>query len=152
VVQSLDTTISLARLLILRPGRYTMADQAPGFIIAVVDDDQRFLQSLESLLESAGHTVFLFASAAAFLESERLAEIDCLISDLNMPVMDGLELSRVVQATRPALPIVLISAHPEMLTQLRAANLSHYALFTKPFDAQQLLSALSDLLGVAHLR
>jgi FixJ family two-component response regulator len=129
-----------------------MADHAPGFIIAVVDDDQRFLQSLESLLESAGHTVFLFTSAAALLESDRLAEIDCLISDVNMPDMDGLELSRVVQAAHPALPIIHITAHPEMLTRLRTANLRHYALFTKPFDAQQLLSALSDLLGVAHLR
>jgi FixJ family two-component response regulator len=142
----------VAHLLIWRPGRYIMSNQAPGFIIAVVDDDQRFLQSLESLLESAGHTVFLFTSAAALLDSSRLAEIDCLISDVNMPVMDGLELSRVVHAARPALPIILITAHPEMLTRSPSADLNHYALFTKPFDAQQLLSALSDLLGVTHLR
>ena len=129
-----------------------MVNQARGFIIAVVDDDQRFLQSLESLLESAGHTVFLFTSAAALLDSIRLAEIDCLISDVNMPVMDGLELSRVVHAARPALPIILITAHPDMLTRSRTADLGHYALFTKPFDAQQLLSMLSDLLRVAHLR
>jgi len=129
-----------------------MANQAPGFIIAVVDDDQRFLQSLESLLESAGHTVFLFNSAAALLDSSRLAEIDCLISDVNMPVMDGLELSRVVHAARPALPIILITAHPEMLTRSPTGDPNHYAFFTKPFDAQQLLSALSDLLGVTHLR
>ena len=125
-----------------------MADQAPGFIIAVVDDDQRFLQSLESLLESAGHVVLLFSSAAALLGSGRLAEIDCLISDVNMPVMDGVELSRVVRAARPALPIILITAHPEMLTRSPTPDLHYYGLFTKPFNAQQLLSALSDLLGV----
>jgi FixJ family two-component response regulator len=129
-----------------------MANQAPGFIIAVVDDDQRFLQSLESLLESAAHTVFLFTSATALLDSSCLAQIDCLISDVNMPVMDGLELSRVVHAARPALPIILITAHPEMLARSPTAGLKHCALFTKPFDAQQLLSALSDFLGVAHSR
>jgi len=128
-----------------------MANQARGFIIGVVDDDQRFLQSLESLLESAGYTVFLFTSAAAFLESNRMADIDCLISDVNMPVMDGLELSRVVHAARPALPIILITAHPDILTRSPTADVGHYALFTKPFDAQQLLSALSDLLSVAPL-
>jgi FixJ family two-component response regulator len=129
-----------------------MADQAPGFIIAVVDDDQRFLQSLESLLESAGHTVLLFASAAALLESSRLAEIDCLISDVNMPVMDGLELSRIVHAARPALPIILITAHPEMLTRSPPADLGHYALFTKPFDAERLISTISDALGTNRHR
>jgi FixJ family two-component response regulator len=129
-----------------------MADQASDFIIAVVDDDQRFLQSLESLLESAGHAVLLFASAAAFLESGRLSEIDCLISDVNMPGMDGVELSRVVHAARPALPIIFITAHPDMVTRSPTADLSHSGLFTKPFDARQLLAALSDLLGVAQLR
>ena len=62
-----------------------MADRPPGFIIGVVEDDQRILESLEMLLESASHVVRLFTSAMALLESSSLAEIDCLISDIGLP-------------------------------------------------------------------
>jgi FixJ family two-component response regulator len=122
-----------------------MADHPPGFIIALVDDDERVLQSLESLLESAGHAVRLFVSATALLESGSLADIDCLISDINMPVIDGLELSRVVHAARPELPVIFITGHPEMLNRSPPGP-SHYQLFTKPFNGQELLAAVSDAL------
>jgi FixJ family two-component response regulator len=61
----------------------------PRFTIAVVDDDQGILDSLESLLESADFAVRLFSSATALLENGCRAEVDCLISDIGMPVMDG---------------------------------------------------------------
>ena len=80
-----------------------MTDRTPGFIIAVVDDDRRILESLKNLLESADHAVRLFSSATALLESGCVAEVDCLISDIDLPVMDGFELLRVVQAAQPAL-------------------------------------------------
>jgi len=123
-----------------------MADHPPGFIIAVVDDDKRVLQSLESLLESAGHAVRLFASATALLESGSLAEVDCLISDINMAVIDGLELTRVVRAARPGLPVILITGHPEMLNRSPPTGLNHCQLFTKPFNGQELLATVSDAL------
>jgi FixJ family two-component response regulator len=123
-----------------------MTDHPPGYIIAVVDDDQRILQSLESLLESADYAVRSFASAAALLESDCLAEIDCLISDIDMPVMDGFELLRAAHAARPELPVILITGHPEMLNRLPPIGASHYRLFKKPFDGQELLTAVSDAL------
>jgi FixJ family two-component response regulator len=123
-----------------------MTEHPPGFTIAVVDDDQGILKSLEYLLESADHAVRLFASAAALLESECLAEIDCLISDIDMPVMDGFELLRVVRATRPELPILLITGHPEMLNRLPPVDPGHYRFFKKPFNGQELLTAISDAL------
>jgi FixJ family two-component response regulator len=123
-----------------------MADNPSRYVIAVVDDDQRILESLESLLESAGHSVWLFASATALLESGTLAKIDCLISDIDLPVMDGFELSRLVHTTRPSLPVILITGHPEILSRLPSANSDHYRLFKKPFDAQELLTAVSDAL------
>ena len=129
-----------------------MTDDPPGLTIAVVDDDQRILESLQNLLESADYAVHSFASAAALLESDWLAEIDCLISDIDMPVMDGFELLRVAHAARPELPVILITGHPEMLNRLPAIDPSHYRLFTKPFDGQELLTALNDALRNPHLR
>lgn len=129
-----------------------MTEHASGFTIAVVDDDQRILKSLEALLESADHMVRPFASAAALLESGCLAEIDCLISDIDMPGMDGFELLRVVRAARPELPILLITGHPEMLNRLPPIDPCYYRLFKKPFNGRELLTAISDALRNSQRR
>jgi FixJ family two-component response regulator len=113
-------------------------------LIAVVDDDQRILQSLEILLESDGYAVRLFSSAAALLETPCLGQIACVISDINMPLVDGLELSRLLQIARPGLPIILITGHPEMLD--RAQPPSRYRVLTKPFNPNELLAAINDIL------
>ena len=123
-----------------------MTDRTSGFIIAVVDDDRRILESLKNLLESADHAVRLFSSATALLESGCVAEVDCLISDIDLPVMDGFELIRVVQAARPTLPIILITGRPELLKGLPPTSPSHYRLFKKPFNGQELLTAVSEAL------
>ncbi len=123
-----------------------MTDHAPGSIIAVVDDDQRILESLETLLESADHAVRLFASGTALLDSGCLAQIDCLISDIDMPEIDGFDLLRAVHAVRPGLPTILITGYPEVLNRLPPNGAGHYRLFTKPFDGQALLTAVSDAL------
>ena len=124
-----------------------MTDRPSGFTIAVVDDDPRILESLGWLLESADHAVRVFASPAAMLESGCLAEIDCLISDIDMPTMDGIELVREVSGARPALPIILITGHPEMLNRLLPGKAGPYRSFNKPFDGQELLTAISEALG-----
>ena len=129
-----------------------MTDHPPGYTIAVVDDDRRILESLKNLLESADYAVRSFASTAALLETDCLAEIDCLISDIDMPVMDGFELLRVAHAARPELPVILITGHPEMLNRLPAIGPGHYRSFKKPFDGQELLTAVSDALRKPHLR
>jgi FixJ family two-component response regulator len=129
-----------------------MTDQSSGYVIAVVDDDPGILRSLENLLESADHAVCLFASAGALLESGCLAEIDCLVSDIDMPAMDGFELLRVVHAARPALPIILVTGHPEMLNRLPRIGSGHYRLFTKPFNGHELLDAVSDALRNPQVR
>ena len=129
-----------------------MTDHPPGFVIAVVDDDRRVLESLEDLLESADHAVHLFASATAFLETGCLAEIDCLISDIGMPVMDGCELLQLVYAARPELPIILITGRSDVPNRLPPAGPGHYRSFRKPFDGQELLTAVSDAVRKSRLR
>ncbi|MET0166810.1 MAG: response regulator [Vicinamibacterales bacterium] len=123
-----------------------MNERPAGFTIAVVDDDQRILKSLQNLLESADYSVRLFGSAEGLIQSGGLAEIDCLLSDIDMPVMDGFALLRVVRAARPELPIILITGYPEMLNRLPPIDPRHYRLFKKPFNGQELLTAISDAL------
>ena len=124
-----------------------MAHDSKNPLIAVVDDDPRVLGSLENLLESAGYAVSLFTSGAALLEAARLDKIDCVISDINMPEIDGLELSRLLQTARPRLPMILITGHPEMLNgSPSVGGTDHYRLFTKPYDPDELLAAISELL------
>jgi FixJ family two-component response regulator len=118
-------------------------------IVAIVDDDPRILASLEFLLASADHDVRGFASAAALLESGCLATLDCLISDIDMPAIDGFELLQVVRNARRELPTILITGHPDMLSRMSRVSLRHFRLFQKPFDGQQLLTAVSDALQEA---
>ena len=125
---------------------------AAPLIIAVVDDDRRILESLGNLLESADYSVRLFCTATALLDSGCLAEIDCLSTDIGLPVMDGVELARLAQAARPELPTILITGQFETLDRLSAIGLGPYCLFKKPFDGQEVLTAISDVLGEARLR
>lgn len=129
-----------------------MANLPPSFIIAVVDDDQSVLASLGSLLESADYTAHLFNSAEAFLDSGCIEEVDCVISDIDMPAMDGFELQRVMHKRRPELPTIFITAYPDMLDRLPQLDRGHFRLFKKPFDAQELLTVISDALRNSHAR
>ena len=123
-----------------------MTHQPPGFIVAVVDDDEGVLRSLEYLLESADYAVRLFRSGTELLDGGRLKEIDCLISDIDMPGMDGFELLRLVHAARPGLPIILITGYPDTLKRLPPLGASNPRFFTKPFDGPELLNAVSNAL------
>jgi FixJ family two-component response regulator len=123
-----------------------MTDPRSAFVVAVVDDDQSILRSLEYLLESADYAVRLFTSARTLLDSGCLAEIDCLISDIDMPGMDGFELLRLVHAARPGLPTILITGYPDTLKRLPPLGGSKPRFFTKPFQGPELLAAVSDAL------
>jgi FixJ family two-component response regulator len=128
-----------------------VAEPTSGIIIAVVDDDPSILRSLRDLLESADHTVLGFASATTMLASGCLARIDCVVSDIDMPVMDGFALSQAVHEARPELPIVLITGHPEMLDRLPPTDARHQLVFKKPFDGQDLLTAIGDAIQNSRL-
>jgi FixJ family two-component response regulator len=121
-----------------------VTNQPRDYVIAVVDDDQRISESLEILLESADYTVRSFASGKALLESGCLARVDCLISDIDMPLMDGFQLLRAARVERPGLPVILITGHPEILDRLPPSGTDRYRLFKKPFDGQELLTAISE--------
>jgi FixJ family two-component response regulator len=115
------------------------------FVVAVVDDDHRTLESLADLLESAGYDVRPYSSARTIWK-RGLSDIDCLISDIGMPDMDGVELRRLALRERPELPVILITGRPEVRTKY-SSIIERDRYFEKPFDGQQLLAAIREALG-----
>jgi FixJ family two-component response regulator len=122
-----------------------MAEPA-RFVVAVVDDDHRTLESLADLLEAEGYDVRLYSSATMVWIRGGLSEIDCLISDIGMPDMNGFELRRLALSERPELPVILITGRPELRAQY-ASIIERDRYFEKPFDGQQLLAAIRMALG-----
>ena len=123
-----------------------MTERPSRFVVAVVDDDQSILRALDYLLDSADHAVRLFTSGAALLQSGCLPEIDCLISDIDMPGLDGFELLRRVHAARPGLPTILITGYPDTLKRLPPLGACKPRCFSKPFEGPELLAAVTDAL------
>jgi FixJ family two-component response regulator len=111
------------------------------FVIAV-DDDFRVRESIESLVESAGYAPLMFSSAEEFLESGTLAGAMCLITDVRMPGINGIELQRRIRTERPKLPVIFISAHNDDETRQRALDDGAARFLYKPFDAGELLEAI----------
>src|SRR5262245_25429708 len=115
-------------------------------VVAVVDDDPRLLESRAELLGSAGYSARLFSSATSLLENGNLSEIDCLVSDVGMPVMDGFKLRGLVKETCPELPVILITGRHEIADQHCETEQGYQSFFRKPFDGQALLSAITEAL------
>ena len=118
--------------------------------VAVVDDDVRVLESLADLLESAGHGVRVFNSGQALLDDDHFTCIECVITDIGMPGMDGFELQRLARMRRPKLPIILITGRHEIADQQRALAVIHHGFFRKPFDGKALLAAVGQALSAAN--
>lgn len=115
-------------------------------LIVGVDDDYRVRESLASLLESAGYRSSMFASAEDFLRSEDLGGADCLVTDLRMPGMDGLQLARSVREIRPKLPIIFISAYFEEGSRRVALEEGALGFLHKPFVTVELLELIRSAL------
>ena len=111
-------------------------------IVAAVDDDFRVRESIASLVESAGYTPMVYSSAEEFLQSGTLAAAGCMITDVRMPGMDGLELQRRVRLERPELAVILISAHYDEATRQRALAQGAAGFLSKPFDVAELLGTI----------
>lgn len=111
-------------------------------LVAIVDDDEKVLQSMSDFLQSTGISVCCFSSAAALLNDGRLPRVDCLITDIAMPEIDGVELARRVALRRPDLPIFFITGDQEIIALAQSAPSCRDRLFKKPFDSRVLLAAL----------
>jgi FixJ family two-component response regulator len=118
-------------------------------VVAAVDDDFRVRESIESLLASAGYAPVLFSSAEEFLGSGTLAVATCVISDVRMPGMDGIELQRRIRLERPALPVILISARHNDEIRQKAIDDGALDFLYKPFDAAELLKIIQSAVNQA---
>lgn len=112
--------------------------------ISIVDDDKSFRESLKSLIGSAGFKVEVFASAEEFLKSDSLWETSCLIVDLRMPGMNGLEFQRRLTASGYLIPVVFVSAHGDEETRSRALRDGAVEFLYKPFSEEVLMKTLDN--------
>ena len=115
-------------------------------LISIVDDDDSLRNSLGNLLRSVGLRVQEFASADAFLASQDVRETACLILDVRMPGMNGIELQRHIVAADWRLPIVFVTSHADDDARARALGAGAVGFLYKPFREQELLDAIDSAL------
>lgn len=111
-------------------------------LISVVDDNESVREALKGLLRSVGYSVAVFESAENFLRSTRLAETECLILDVRMPGMDGIELQRQLASGKYHVPIVFITAHGDETSRIEAITNGAVDYLRKPFSERALLNAV----------
>ena len=111
-------------------------------LVSIVEDDQFFRESLRRLIKSQGYTVEAFSSAADFLESSRLIETACVIADVNMPAMSGIELHRHLINGGRSIPTILVTAYPNDNDRARALNDGVVCYLRKPINDEHLIRCL----------
>jgi len=116
-------------------------------LVAVVDDDDSVRESLGGLFRSVGYAARGFASADAFLQSDDLAKTDCVILDVRMPGMSGLELQRQLVASHPDVPVIFMTAHDDARARSQALSGGAVDYLIKPFSEEALLEAVQAALG-----
>jgi FixJ family two-component response regulator len=117
-------------------------------LIAIVDDDQSVQNTLQDLIESEGLSARCFGSAEKFLESGEQHNAACLIADIRMPGMSGLELQAKLNAERCRIPIIFITAHGDAKMRVQAMCDGAVEFLTKPFDNAVLLQTVQAALQV----
>jgi FixJ family two-component response regulator len=116
-------------------------------LIAIVDDDESVQSALQDLLEAVGLATRSFGSAEEFLESGQYRNAACLVVDIRMPGMSGLELQTKLKTERSRVPIIFITAHGDEKMRLQAMRAGAVDFLTKPFDQDVLLDCIQAALA-----
>src|ERR1700749_3710638 len=119
-----------------------MVSERKQKIVAVIDDDESYRLAVQRLLKSAALAAESFESAEAFLDSGQQYETGCLISDIRMPGMSGLELQSKLNSDHCPIPTIFITAHGDEKMRLQAMRAGAVKFLTKPFDGEMLLEAV----------
>ena len=116
-------------------------------VISVIDDDASVRAATNNLLRSHGYTVHTFASAEEFLRLAHLNDTSCVIADVQMPVMSGVELLTTMRAQGYRVPFIFITAFPDDSIRARALNAGAICFLAKPFAGPTLIDCLGAALG-----
>ena len=116
-------------------------------VISIVDDDASVRAAADNFLSSHGYTVNTFASAEDFLRSARLDDSSCVVTDVHMPGMSGLDLLKVVRSQGNNIPFILITAFPSDSIRARAAKAGAHELLDKPFTCSVLVDCIETALN-----
>jgi FixJ family two-component response regulator len=119
-----------------------MATPANGKVVVVIDDDESVRTALQELLKSVGLVARSFASAEEFLESGVQRQTGCLIADIRMPGMSGLELQAKLNADRYRIPTIFITTHGDEKMRMQALRAGAVEFLAKPFDDEVLLERI----------
>ena len=117
-------------------------------LISVVDDDESMREAVRGLMKSLGYTAEAFASAEEFLNSRQVPHTSCLIADVQMPGMTGLELHRHLVASGKTIPTILITAHTDDGVRERALQDGIIGYLSKPFSEDDLMACIRSSLTV----
>jgi len=123
-----------------------------GPLVAVVDDDQSIRNATQDLLNAAGFSTFTFENAKAFLGSPDRASVTCLVADMRMPGMTGLELHEHLATTGNGIPTVIITSHPAKRLRERARQAGITCVLIKPFTPDELLECVHEALAISPAR
>jgi FixJ family two-component response regulator len=115
--------------------------------IAIVDDDASVRRAVQRLLRSAGFAVETFATARAFLDADHWAETACLVLDIHLPGMSGIELQEYLAVSRVPIPIVFMTAYDDVPTRERVNRAGAVGYLRKPFDQDTLIGAIGRAIG-----
>jgi FixJ family two-component response regulator len=116
-----------------------MTSNSSSQLVAIVDDDQSVQRAIKDLMESAGLLARCFGSAEEFLEWDQRNQASCLIADIRMPGMSGLDLQARLKAEGSPIPIIFVTAHGDAKMKKQAMNAGAVEFLTKPFDDELLL-------------
>ena len=111
-------------------------------LISIVDDDALVGDGISELVESLGHRAVIFRSAELYLASNVIAETTCLITDMQMPGLNGLELLEALQSLGHQMPVIVITGYPNEKDRTRALKNGAVCYLTKPFDNERLIECL----------
>jgi FixJ family two-component response regulator len=115
-------------------------------MIAIVDDDQVVRDALDRLLRSLSLNASTFGSAEEFLKSEKLHETSCLITDLQMPGLTGIDLQDRLIAEGHRIPVIIMTGHPDDNVRARAMNAGAVGFLNKPLDIKRLIGCIEHAL------
>jgi FixJ family two-component response regulator len=119
-------------------------------IISIIDDDDSMRCAMKSLVTSLGLRVHTFRSAEEFLHSPRVDDTSCLITDLQMPGLSGVELQSLLLAQARHMPIILVTAFPEERMRNRAMQAGALGFLSKPFESQTLIKLIEKAIATGR--